>query len=158
LASQEVEVGAKEKGTCHPIPAALFASLAIASQPPLVAKSWWSGKLRFGAAPDLRASNSLAKVRAVSVEDKLTNVAVRRILTSIWVDITKVHVRTTDGVIYLGGHLQRMTASHQELSETTLREMDSRLRKIATVRDVKYQLDNWDRKLTAHWQPKIRSG
>ncbi|MCG3149723.1 MAG: hypothetical protein PCFJNLEI_03188 [Verrucomicrobiae bacterium] len=89
----------------------------------------------------------------MSVEDKLTNVAVRRILTSCWVDITRVQVRTTGGVVYLVGTIQRMTASHQDLSDTVLREMDQRIRKLGGVRDVKYQLDNWERKLTALWVP-----
>jgi hypothetical protein len=90
----------------------------------------------------------------VSVEDKIINVAVRRILTSLWADITQVQVRTTGGVVYLSGMLKRMTASHQDFSDTVLREMDIRLRKITGVRDVKYQLVNWERKLTAHWQPR----
>jgi osmotically-inducible protein OsmY len=91
----------------------------------------------------------------VSVEDKLTNVAVRRILTSCWVDITQVQVRTTGGVVCLTGTLKRMTASHQELSESVSREIDTRIRKLGGVRDAKYQLDNWERKLTAHWVVKI---
>ena len=40
----------------------------------------------------------------MSIEDKLTNVAVRRILTSLWVDITLVNVRTTGGVVYVWYH------------------------------------------------------
>ena len=90
----------------------------------------------------------------MSVEDNLTNVAVRRILTSLWVDITLVNVRTADGVVYLSGHLQRMTASHRDFHETTLRELDLRVRRVPCVQDVKYQLDNWERKLTAHWAPR----
>ena len=90
----------------------------------------------------------------MSVEDKQINVAVRRLLTSLWVDITLVQVRTTAGVVYLSGMLKRMTASHQSLSETVLREMDVRLRKITGVRDVKYQLVNWERKLTGYWNPR----
>jgi hypothetical protein len=90
----------------------------------------------------------------VSVEDKLINVAVRRILASLWVDITLVQVRTTSGVVYVSGLLKRMTASHQEISDTVLREMDIRLRKISGVRDVKYQLLNWERKLTALWEKR----
>lgn len=92
----------------------------------------------------------------MSVEDKLTNVAVRRILTSCWVDITQVTVRTTGGVVYLIGTIKRMTASHQDLSESVLREMDLRIRKLGGVRDVKYQLDNWERKLTALWVPIVK--
>ena len=90
----------------------------------------------------------------MSVEDKQINVAVRRILTSLWVDITLVQVRTTAGVVYLSGMLKRMTASHQSLSDTVLREMDIRLRKISGVRDVKYQLLNWERKNTGYWNPR----
>jgi hypothetical protein len=65
-----------------------------------------------------------------------------------------VQVRTTAGVVYLSGMLKRMTASHQSLSDTVLREMDIRLRKISGVRDVKYQLVNWERKNTGYWNPR----
>ena len=81
----------------------------------------------------------------MSVEDKLTNVAVRRILTSLWVDITLVNVRTTGGVVYVSGHLKRMTSSHNQFDQLGLREMDMRLRKIRGVRDLKYRFDNWRR-------------
>jgi hypothetical protein len=47
-----------------------------------------------------------------------------------------------------------MTASHPEMGEGALREMDSRIRNIPGVGDVKYQLKNWERKLTAHWVPR----
>jgi hypothetical protein len=91
----------------------------------------------------------------VAYEDKLTNVAVRRILTSFWVDIVACQVRTIDGVVYLSGHIQRMTASHRDFSESMLRELDTKIRATPCVRDVKYRFDNWERKLTAHWVPII---
>lgn len=87
----------------------------------------------------------------MSVEDRVIAVAVRRVLTALWVDITQVNVRTTRGVVYLGGHLQRMTASHAEFQEQTLRELDARLRQIRGVRDVKYRFDNWQRTLSGQW-------
>ncbi len=87
----------------------------------------------------------------MSVEDRVIAVGVRRILTAMWVDITRVNVRATRGVVYLGGHIQRMTASHAEFQEQTLREMDARLRQIRGVRDVKYRFDNWQRTLTGQW-------
>ena len=87
----------------------------------------------------------------MSVEDKLTNVAVRRILTSLWVDITLVNVRTTGGVVYVSGYLKRMTASHTQFDQLGLREMDLRLRKIRGVRDLKYRLDNWRRNVDGGW-------
>jgi hypothetical protein len=90
----------------------------------------------------------------MSVEDKLTNVAVRRILSALWVDITRVGVRCTGGVVYLTGELIRMTASHPDLSEVTLRDMDLQIRRLSGVRDVRYQLKNWERKLAGQWAPR----
>ena len=69
----------------------------------------------------------------------------------MWVDITQVSFRCTGGVLYLGGHLQRMTASHAEMYLPALREMDQRLRKIRDVRDVKYRFDNWHRNADGGW-------
>jgi hypothetical protein len=69
----------------------------------------------------------------------------------MWVDITQVNVRATRGVLYLTGHLQRMTASHAELAPEALREMDARLRRLPNVRDVKYRLDNWRRGFDGVW-------
>ena len=74
----------------------------------------------------------------MSIEDKVIKVAVRRVRSVMWLDITCVNVRVTRGVVYLTGHLQRMTASHSDFSEPTLRELDAR--------DVKYRLSNWRRK------------
>jgi hypothetical protein len=87
----------------------------------------------------------------MSVEDRVIAVAVRRVLTAMWVDITRVNVRATRGIVYLDGHIRRMTASHAELQEQSLREMDARLRQIRGVRDVKYRFDNWRRTLTGQW-------
>jgi len=83
----------------------------------------------------------------------MINAGVRRVLTTQWVDITKVSVSSVSGIVYLTGHLVRMTASHSEFSEGGLRELDSRVRKVPGVRDVKYRFDNWERKLTALWVP-----
>jgi hypothetical protein len=87
----------------------------------------------------------------VSVEDRVITVAVRRVLTAMWLDITQVRVRVTRSVVYLTGHAQRMTASHIELTPEILREMDTRLRRLPNVRDVKYRLDNWRRYLDGSW-------
>ena len=47
-----------------------------------------------------------------------------------------------------------MTASHRDFHEGALREVDLRVRRVPSVLDVKYQLDNWERKLTAQWVPR----
>ena len=68
-----------------------------------------------------------------------------------WVDLTLVSVRATRGVIHLTGHLQRMTASHNDFNQSGLREIDVRLRHIRGVRDAKYRLDNWRRNVDGGW-------
>jgi hypothetical protein len=90
-------------------------------------------------------------VPTVSVEDKQINAAARRVLTSLWVDITQVHVSTTRGSLRVSGHLQRMTATHADLTETNLVEIDRRLRSVPGVRDVQYALDNWQQTLQGQW-------
>lgn len=87
----------------------------------------------------------------MSVEDKVVVVAARRTLTAMWMDITLINFRCTRGVLYVGGHLQRMTASHSELYLPALREMDLRLHKIHDVHDVKYRFDNWRRNIDGGW-------
>jgi hypothetical protein len=87
----------------------------------------------------------------VSIEDRVITVAVRRVLTAMWVDITQVNVRATRSMVYLAGHLQRMTASHIDFTPEALRELDARLRRLPNVRDVKYRLDNWRRGLDGSW-------
>lgn len=80
-------------------------------------------------------------------------VAARRVLTTMWVDITSVSIRVTRGVVYLTGYLERMTVSHNDFNDSTLRELDTRLRAIPQTRDVKYQLQNWQRNLRGEWLP-----
>jgi len=90
-------------------------------------------------------------VRAVLGDDKVINAAARRVLTGLWVDITQVHVSTTRGTVRISGHLQRMTATHADLAEGNLVEMDRRLRSLPGVRGVQYLLDNWQQTLQGQW-------
>lgn len=88
------------------------------------------------------------------IGDKETNAAARRVLSSMWVDITRVHISTVRGTIYVRGFLQRMTASHADLDPSTLAEMDRRLRALSGVRGVQYALDNWYYTLNGMWLPR----
>lgn len=73
----------------------------------------------------------------------------------MWVDITQINIRVTRGIVYLSGHLVRMTASHSEFDPQNLRELDSRLRRIREAQDVKYRLSNWQRNLHGDWSPIV---
>jgi hypothetical protein len=83
----------------------------------------------------------------------MTNAAVRRVLTGLWVDITLVNVSTFSGVLHLSGHLQRMTASHSQMDANGLMELDRRLRSVRGVLDVRYLFDNWQRNSMGQWTP-----
>jgi hypothetical protein len=103
------------------------------------------------ASPSLRNGPRPTTVRGVFGDDKVINAAARRVLTGLWVDITQVHVSTTRGTVRISGHLQRMTATHAELAEGNLVEMDRRLRSLPGVRGVQYVLDNWQQTLQGQW-------
>jgi hypothetical protein len=72
-------------------------------------------------------------------------------IDKLW--LAQLTFRTTRGVLYVGGRLQRITASNNEMYQAALREMDLRLRAIRDVRDVKYRLANWQRNVDGGWSP-----
>ena len=87
----------------------------------------------------------------MSADDKMINVAVRRVLTGLWVDITLVNVSTFTGVVHITGHIQRMTATHNELFAPGLMELDRRVRAVRGVTDIRYRFDNWLRNGQGQW-------
>jgi hypothetical protein len=87
------------------------------------------------------------------LEDNLITVSVRRVLTSSWVDITAVNIRTTRGVVYITGMLQRMTYQHADMYPKMLQHLDLTVRNLPGVRDVKYNLNNWEQNLHGAWLP-----
>jgi hypothetical protein len=102
----------------------------------------------------LRAGPGPITVLPVLFDDKAINAAARRVLTSLWVDITQVLVSTTRGNVRISGHLERMTASQSEFHEAALTEMDRRVRAVSGVRSVQYALDNWQQTMQGRWLPR----
>lgn len=80
----------------------------------------------------------------MAAEDNNITAAARRILSSYWVDLTRLHVRTTRGTIYISGTFKRMTFEHAEMDERMLRQIDGDLKMIDKVRTVIYDLLNWE--------------
>jgi hypothetical protein len=89
----------------------------------------------------------------MSVEDNQITVAVRRRLVSAWVDVTRLNVRTTRGVVYVSGYIKRMTHEHSEMYPKLLHQLDLSLRSLKDVRDVRYNLENWERSTFGSWLP-----
>ena len=89
----------------------------------------------------------------MSFEDNQIKTNIRHVLTSAWVDITKVLVRVTGGSAYLSGTLQRMTQEHQELLPSQLKRLDLSIRSLRGVRGVYYNFNNWTYSVYGTWSP-----
>jgi hypothetical protein len=98
----------------------------------------------------------LALQCAVSVHDYRINAEVRRLLTSRWVDVSRLQIGTTNGVVYLMGHLDSVIGdpeSDENGAERALRLaalVDKELRRLPMVRDIVYKLENV-RKRAGKW-------
>jgi hypothetical protein len=89
----------------------------------------------------------------VSVQDYRVNAEVRRLLVSRWVDVSLLQVGTTNGVVYILGHLdstmadptRRADARAGGVGERVLQLavlLDKDLRRVRDVRDVVFKYDN----------------
>jgi hypothetical protein len=90
----------------------------------------------------------------VSVEDYRINAEVRRYLVSRWVDVSRLQLGATNGVVYVMGYLDTVIGDpHRHAdridqrpdAERALRlamTIDKELRRIPLVRDVVFKLEN----------------
>ena len=91
--------------------------------------------------------------QTVSYEDNQIQVAIRRILTSCWVDITAVNIRVTHGNVYLSGTLRRMTKDNRDMLPGQLNRLDLSIRSLRDVRAVYYNFENLSYSVYGTWQP-----
>jgi hypothetical protein len=90
----------------------------------------------------------------MSVQDYKINAEVRRFLVSRWVDVSRLQLGTTNGVVYVMGFLDTVVADPQRRAdhaqqrsqgERALRlamMLDKEIRRMPFVRDVVFKLDN----------------
>ena len=90
----------------------------------------------------------------MSVQDYRLNAEVRRFLVSRWVDVSRLQLGTTNGVVYIMGSLDTTMEDphrrvdeivHRAASERVLRlamSLEKSVRRIRDVRDVVFKLDN----------------
>lgn len=90
----------------------------------------------------------------VSAQDYRINAEVRRLLVSRWVDVTRLQIGTTNGVVYMMGSLgttmgdlgrREATAVPPSTPERALhlaKTLEKDIRRIRNVRDVVFKLDN----------------
>lgn len=90
----------------------------------------------------------------MSVQDYRLNAEVRRFLVSRWVDVSRLRLGTTNGVVYIIGTLDTTMEDphrrvdevvHLAASDRVLRlavSLEKYLRRMPDVRDVVFKLDN----------------
>lgn len=71
------------------------------------------------------------------------NCAVRRVLVRHWIDLGKLILRTTGGIVNLSGALEKICKSNEDLNPGLLIEITSELRRIPCVRRVNMGFTNW---------------
>lgn len=94
----------------------------------------------------------------LSAHDYKINAAVRRLFVSRWVDVSRLQIGTTNGVVYVMGHLETTMedpgrrweeVQSRSSGERILRlamTLDRSLRRLPDVRDVIFKLDNATRR------------
>lgn len=84
------------------------------------------------------------------------NVMARDELVKKWVDVSKLRVSTTRGVIEIAGELVFVGKAAEDVELLSLinrlRAIDRSLKMIYGVRDVKWNLSNW-KKTGSRWSP-----
>jgi hypothetical protein len=90
----------------------------------------------------------------MSIQDYKINAEVRRLLVSRWVDVTRLQLGATNGVVYVMGFLDTVVADPQRRADQAMRRgdgeralrlamlLDKEIRRLHFVRDVVFKLDN----------------
>ncbi len=76
--------------------------------------------------------------------DMEVNVAVRRVLVRHWIDLGKVSIRTTRGVVWLSGSLVRLRNGGAEMKDDEMVNVFDEIRTVRGVRRMHPRLINWN--------------
>jgi len=93
------------------------------------------------------------------VTDLQINTGVRRELSGRRVDLSKLKVTVSGGVVTLAGEWAFVGLTKtQEESSVEMKFLESCLRNLRGVKDLVFQFDNWVKNDTGKWEPKTGSG
>ena len=92
------------------------------------------------------------------VDDARINSMVRSVLVRRWVDLDRLRIGTSDGVVYVEGELRQGLSLATAIGEGKpsvqfIRKVDRELRRISGVRDVVLSLAGFE-KVGAEWKRK----
>ena len=80
------------------------------------------------------------------------NCAVRKVLVRHWIDLGRISVRTSAGVITLSGALDKLPNVDAPLTSSSVEEMIAEIRRVFSVRRIQPVLSNWT-ELDGMWKP-----
>jgi len=79
-----------------------------------------------------------------SVSDLELNCSVRRIMVRHWIDLGKISVRSTRGVIWLTGDLVKLKNTGEQLTPDKVESLLTEVRQVRGVKRMHARLTNWD--------------
>jgi hypothetical protein len=87
----------------------------------------------------------------------------RKTITGCWLDISKIRIRVTRGVIHISGTVSRQNEDPRDPESTGpfLERLDEELRRLPNCRMIQYAFDNWRREPSGIWRfsgKKTRGG
>ena len=88
-----------------------------------------------------------------SSSDLHINCAVRKVMVRHWIDLGKLSMRTTRGVVRLGGALNRLPGAVGELNATLIMVIIAEIKRVPHVRRVSADFTNWRRVGLEGWSP-----
>ena len=71
------------------------------------------------------------------------NCRVRRVLVRHWIDLGRISVRTTSGVVRLSGALVRLPSAGTPLGPASVAGIVTELRRVQDVRRIQATFENW---------------
>jgi hypothetical protein len=71
------------------------------------------------------------------------NCRVRRVLVRHWIDLGQISVRTTCGVVWLAGSLERLPHSGAELDAPDVQGVLMEIKRTSDVRRIQVSFENW---------------
>jgi hypothetical protein len=80
------------------------------------------------------------------------NCAVRKVLVRHWIDLGKISIRSTSGVVTLSGTLDKLPKVDSPLTSSSVGEIVSEIRRASSVKRVQSGLTNWG-EADGMWKP-----
>jgi len=84
--------------------------------------------------------------------DLATSSAIRRVLVRYWIDLGKISLQTSRGLVTISGELTKLPNAEDQLNGFVVSALFTEIQHIPTVRRLNVKLTNWT-EVDEAWQP-----